>query len=62
MPMMQDIFLADYIIGNDATGKVSGSGLGGGPQGACPPGWTVPTNEDWEDLAKALKGSAVGFS
>lgn len=39
---------------NDATGGVTGSGLGQGPQGACPEGWSVPTNEDWEDLAKAL--------
>ena len=39
---------------NDATGGVSGSGLGKGPQGACPEGWSVPTKEDWEDLAKAM--------
>lgn len=39
---------------NDATGGVSGSGLGGGPQGACPEGWSVPTMEDWEDLASTI--------
>lgn len=39
---------------NDATGGVSGSGLASGPQGVCPEGWTIPTNEDWVDLAKAL--------
>lgn len=41
---------------NDATGGVSGSGLGGGPQGVCPPGWTIPTNEDWADLGTAING------
>ena len=47
---------------NDATGGVSGSGLGGGPQGVCPPGWSVPTNEDWIDLAMAVNGGKeVGF-
>ncbi len=39
---------------DEATGGVSGSGLGGGPQGVCPQGWSIPTNEDWEDLGKAL--------
>lgn len=39
---------------NDATGGVSASGLAAGPQGVCPPGWSIPTNEDWEDLAKVL--------
>jgi uncharacterized protein (TIGR02145 family) len=39
---------------DDATGGVAGEGLGGGPQGACPEGWSVPTKEDWEDLAKAV--------
>lgn len=39
---------------NDATGGKSGSGLGGGPQGACPEGWSVPTKEDWEDFGTAL--------
>ncbi len=39
---------------NDATGGEAGSGLGGGPQGACPEGWTVPTMEDWEDFAAAV--------
>ena len=45
----------------EATGDATGSGLGGGPQGACPEGWTVPTNEDWEDLAKALTGEDHPF-
>ena len=41
---------------NDATGGVSASGLGNGVQGVCPPGWSIPTNEDWVDLAMALNG------
>lgn len=52
---------AGYLLGrlytwNDATGGVSKSGLGQGPQGVCPPGWSIPTNEDWEDLGKNLNG------
>lgn len=43
----------------DATGGVSGSGLGTGPQGACPEGWSVPTREDWEDLGKAINGGTT---
>lgn len=47
---------------NEATEGIDGSGLAGGPQGACPPGWSVPTAEDWEDLGTALnKGVAVPF-
>ena len=41
---------------DDVTGGVSARGLGNGPQGLCPEGWKVPTNEDWEDLAKAMNG------
>lgn len=44
---------------DEATGGVAASGLGGGPQGACPKGWSVPTNEDWADLAKAMSGGAI---
>lgn len=43
----------------EATGGVSASGLGCGPQGACPKGWSVPTNEDWADLASAISGGTV---
>lgn len=47
---------------NEATGGEEGSGLGGGPQGACPEGWSIPTAEDWENLGKALnKDVAVPF-
>lgn len=46
---------------NDATGGESAAGLGQGPQGACPDGWSVPTSEDWEDLAEAVGGSELDF-
>ncbi|MFA7116939.1 MAG: FISUMP domain-containing protein [Bacteroidales bacterium] len=39
---------------NEATNEESKSGLGNGPQGICPEGWTVPTNEDWENLAQTV--------
>lgn len=50
---------AGYVFGrlyswNDATLGKSGTGLGNGPQGVCPAGWHIPTNQDWEDLAKVL--------
>ncbi len=41
---------------NDATGGESASGLGNGVQGVCPQGWSIPTNEDWIDLAMAVNG------
>ena len=49
-----DLITGRLYTWNDATGGVAGSGLGNGPQGVCPEGWSVPTNEDWEDLAKAI--------
>ncbi len=45
----------------EATGGQSASGLGGGPQGLCPKGWSVPTNEDWIDLATAVAGKQMTF-
>lgn len=54
-PVMDGLF-GRYYHWSVATGGQTGSGLGGGPQGVCPEGWTVPTNEDWEDLAKAMNG------
>ena len=57
---------AGYVFGRlytweDATDGKSGSGLGGGPQGVCPEGWGVPTNEDWENLAEAVGGTTLSF-
>lgn len=40
----------------EATGGEARTGLGNGPQGVCPEGWSVPTKEDWQDLAKAALG------
>lgn len=37
------------------------SGLGAGPQGVCPPGWRMPTAEDWADLASSVTGTSMGF-
>lgn len=48
-----------YYHWDEVTGGVSASGLGCGPQGICPKGWSVPTNEDWADLAKAMSDGKV---
>lgn len=45
----------------EATGGVSATGLGNGPKGACPEGWSIPTTADWEDLAKAVSGRDIPF-
>lgn len=52
-PITWDMF-GYFYDWKDATGGKAASGLGCGPQGACPEGWSVPTNEDWEDLASAM--------
>lgn len=44
---------------DEATLGETGSGLGGGPRGICPEGWSVPTCEDWCDFANAVKPSGV---
>lgn len=45
-----------FYTWNDATGGESASGLGNGVQGVCPEGWSIPTREDWIDLAMAING------
>ena len=51
-----------FYTWKEATGDVSGTGLAGGPQGACPPGWKVPTKEDFENLATTLLGTTATFT
>lgn len=61
-PITWDMF-GYFYDWNSATGGVSARGLGCGPQGSCPEGWSIPTNEDWEDLAAAMNGgTALPFS
>lgn len=57
----------DKIMGRlytwkEATGGENGEGLFGGPQGVCPEGWTLPTNEDWQYLASQLKGNGAEYA
>lgn len=59
--ILQSLFGRLYTW-NEATGGEEGEGFGGGPQGACPEGWSVPTAEDWESLGKAVnKGVELPF-
>ena len=56
----------DYIFGRlyiweEATGGESREGLGNGPQGVCPTGWSIPTNEDWSNLASYVLGVPTPF-
>ena len=51
-----------FYTWNEATGGVAGSGLGKGPQGVCPAGWSVPTAEDWMDFASAVTGRQEEFT
>ena len=56
------LFMGRLYSWNEATSGVSSNTLGGGPRGVCPPGWSVPTDKDWEDFAKTLNnGVAVAF-
>jgi len=54
-----DAFFGRLYSWVEATGGETGSGLGRGPRGACPPGWSVPTEEDWADFANAVKPASV---
>lgn len=55
-----DVIFGRLYSWTEATGGQTGSGLGQGPQGICPEGWSIPTEEDWADFANAVKpeGSA----
>ena len=63
-----------YMMGNLYTWNQAISGLespvtvpevtdgpGQGPQGVCPPGWSIPTAWDWADLASAFSPTPMGF-
>jgi uncharacterized protein (TIGR02145 family) len=58
IPALNEVFGSLYTW-EEATGGDTGSGLGGGPQGICPEGWTIPTREDWENFATALNSSPL---
>ncbi|MDD4827801.1 MAG: fibrobacter succinogenes major paralogous domain-containing protein [Bacteroidales bacterium] len=51
------------LTGEDAPSSIPAPvyGLGQGPRGVCPPGWHVPTPEDWADLASAVSGTHQVF-
>jgi len=51
------------VSGEDAPAHPphSSEGAGAGPQGVCPPGWTIPTADDWAHLASSVQGTAMGF-
>ena len=59
-PITHTIF-GRFYTWEEATGGKSASGLGCGPQGVCPKGWSIPTNEDWVDLATAVSGKQMAF-
>lgn len=53
----------EAVWGQEATEILSEefSGIGNGPQGVCPPGWSLPTADDWADLASAFSGTPMHF-
>lgn len=54
-----DAIFGKYYTWEEATGGVTADGLGSGPQGLCPEGWGVPTNDDWADLANAVSNGEI---
>lgn len=54
-----DAVFGRFYTWEEATGGVSADGLAAGPQGICPEGWTIPTNEDWTDLASSLSEGEI---
>ena len=55
-----DLIYGRLYTWEEATGGVSGSGVGGGATGVCPIGWSIPTNDDWADFASALASAIAG--
>ena len=50
-----------YSWNEAVQGQTAANGPGQGPQGVCPQGWSLPTNEDWAELASHVAQKNLGF-